>query len=94
VSKLQGKDVMAAAIMQGHGQSCRSLARMMAVDESTLRYRLRRFREGAEDGRRRQPESCVTFHELSCSELMRMFSSGAGRFRSRSSTSCSSASMI
>ena len=64
MSKLQGKDVMAAAILQGHGQSCRSLARMMAVDESTLRYRLRRFRERTEDGRRRQPESCVTFHEL------------------------------
>ena len=64
MSKLQGKDVMAAAVLQWHGQSCRSLARMMAVDESTLRYRLRRFREGTEDGRRRQPESCVSFHEL------------------------------
>lgn len=64
MSKLQRKDVMAAAIMQGHGQSCRSLARALSVDESTLRYRLRRYREGSEDGRRRQPERCASLHDV------------------------------
>lgn len=57
--KLRWKDVMAASIMQEHGRSVRSLARDMGVAESSLRERLRRHREGAEDGRRKQPEVCM-----------------------------------
>ena len=58
MAKLREKDVMAAQTMKEHGQSVRSLARLMRVDESSLRYRLRRRREGTEDGRRRQAEAC------------------------------------
>jgi len=58
MAKLREKDVMAAETMKEHGQSVRSLARALGVDESSLRYRLKRRREGAEDGRRRQAEAC------------------------------------
>ncbi|MBD3277786.1 MAG: IS21 family transposase [Candidatus Aegiribacteria sp.] len=64
MSKLQRKDVMAASIMQEHGQSVRGIARALGVDESSLRDRLKRFREGIEDGRKRQPEACTPWHEV------------------------------
>lgn len=64
MSKLHGKDVMAAAIMQDHGQSIRSISDTLGVDESTLRYRLKRFRENVQDGRKNQPESCSAFNEV------------------------------
>jgi transposase len=63
MTKLREKDVMAADVMEGRGWSIRSLAGDFGVDESTLRYRLRRLRSGADDGRRRQPEACGEFDE-------------------------------
>ena len=63
MTKLREKDVMAAEVMKGRGRSIRSLARDLGVDESTLRYRLMRRREGAEDGRKRQPEACASLTE-------------------------------
>lgn len=59
--KLREKDVMAAETMKEHGQSVRSLARLFQVDESTVRYRLRRRQEGADDGRRCQAEVCEPY---------------------------------
>jgi transposase len=64
MSKLQGKDVMAASIMQEHGQSKRGIARVLGVDEHFLRTRLKRFREGVEDGRKRQPEACAPWRDV------------------------------
>jgi len=64
MSKLQEKDVMAAAIMQEHDQSIRSIAETMGVDESTLRYRLKRFRSGVKDGRKSQPEKCSAHNDV------------------------------
>ena len=58
MAKLRGEDVMAADVMERRGHSIRALARDFEVDESTLRYRLKRLRGGAEDGRKRQPEAC------------------------------------
>jgi len=54
---------MAADVMERRGRSVRALARDLEVDESTLRYRLRRLRGGAEDGRKRQPEACAPLAE-------------------------------
>ena len=50
---------MAARVFQEAGRSVRSLARDLRCDESTLRYRLQRLKEGTLDGRRRQPEACA-----------------------------------
>jgi transposase-like protein len=59
MAKLQGEDVMVADVMERRGWSIRTLAGDFGVDESTLRYRLRRLRDGAEDGRKRQAEACA-----------------------------------
>jgi transposase len=58
MTKLREKDVMAADVMERRGWSIRSLAGDFGVDESTLRYRLKRLRGGAGDGRKRQAEAC------------------------------------
>lgn len=54
---------MAAEVLKEHGMSVRAVARQLGCDESTLRYRLGRRREGVEDGRRRQPEACAGWAE-------------------------------
>ena len=64
MARLRMEDVMAASIMQEHGRPLRAIARDMGVPESTLRYRVKRFREGAEDGRRRQPERCAPWDSV------------------------------
>ena len=64
MAKLREKDVMAADVMERRGQSIRALARGFGVDESTLRYRLRRLRAGVEDGRKRQREACAPVAEV------------------------------
>lgn len=63
MAKLSAEDVMAAKVLVDRGRSIRSMARELGVDESTLRYRLKRVREGAEDGRRHQPEACAPWAE-------------------------------
>ncbi|MDM8000890.1 MAG: IS21 family transposase [Dehalococcoidia bacterium] len=75
--RLRWKDVVAAAVMQEHGRSVRGLARDLGVDESTLRYRLKRHRAGIEDGRRHQPEACSEWHEV----IMSWIDARAGRGR-------------
>jgi transposase len=64
MAKLRDEDVMAAEVMERRGRSIRGLARDFEVDESTLRYRLRRLRGGVEDGRRRQLEACAVLGEV------------------------------
>ena len=63
MAKLSAEDVMAARVLVERGRSIRSMARELEVDESTLRYRLGRLREGAEDGRGQQSEGCAAFAE-------------------------------
>lgn len=55
---------MAASIMQEYGRPLRAIARDMGVPESTLRYRVKCFREGAEDGRKHQPERCAPWDSV------------------------------
>jgi len=61
MAKLSAEDVMAAMVLVERGRSVRSMARELGVDESSLRYRLKRLREGTIDGRRRQPEACAPY---------------------------------
>jgi transposase len=63
VTKLQENHVMAIDEMERRGTSKRSLAQVFGVDESTVRYRLKRLRSKAEDGRKKQPEACREFDE-------------------------------
>ena len=59
-----GKDIEAMAWMVEHGATIRGAARVGGCDESTLRYHLRRRAEGAEDGRRRQPEAVGRYGDV------------------------------
>ena len=60
MTKLREKDLVCAQVLTAEcGRSVRSAAQELEVAESTLRYRLKRRAEGAEDGRRRQPEACA-----------------------------------
>lgn len=63
MTRLREKDVMAAEVLTERGESVRGIARQLGCDESTLRYRLRRRAEGAEDGRRGQAEACARWAE-------------------------------
>jgi transposase len=77
--KLREEDVTAMDVMQRRGWSKRALAREMGVDESTVRYRLKRRREGAVDGRKRQEEVCAAFEPAIRAWLDRQGERGSGR---------------
>jgi len=64
MARLQGKDIEAMVWMRERGASLREIARRAGCDESTVRYHLRRRAEGAEDGRRRQPEVVAPYAGL------------------------------
>lgn len=60
MTKLREEDLVCAQVLTAQcGHSVRSAAQQLGVAESTLRYRLKRRAEGAEDGRRRKPEACA-----------------------------------
>lgn len=52
---------MCAQVSTEWGRSVRSIATELGVDESTVRYRLRRLRARAADGRQDKQESCAAF---------------------------------
>lgn len=58
MAKLKESDIVCADVLHQRGESVRAIARKLSVDESTLRYRLRRHRSAAQDGRADKPESC------------------------------------
>ena len=64
MTKLREQDIMCAEILTDAGQSIRGTAQQMGVAESTLRYRLRRRRQQAIDGRSQQTEKCALFDDL------------------------------
>jgi len=64
MTKLREPDIMCAEKLRDAGQSIRSTAHQMGVAESTLRYRLQRRRQQAEDGRSRQTEKCGLFDAI------------------------------
>jgi transposase-like protein len=65
VAKLSERELVCAEVLVTEaGKSVRAVASDLGVDESTLRYRLRRRREGAVDGRARQPEAATAFRDV------------------------------
>lgn len=59
MAKLAERELVCAEVLVGKGRSVRSIAADLGVDESTLRYRLKRRRDGAKDGRAQQPEAAA-----------------------------------
>lgn len=59
MAKLRERDLVVMDVLRETGWSTRATARELGVDESTLRYRIRRRDGKAEDGRRLQPEACT-----------------------------------
>jgi len=60
---LSERELVCAEVLVGKGRSVRSVARELGVDESTLRYRLKRREAGATDGRALQVEACAPFED-------------------------------
>jgi transposase len=58
MAKLSWDEVRCAMLLQDKGQKVRTIARQLAVAESTLRCRLKRVRAATPDGRRGQPSVC------------------------------------
>ena len=54
---------MTIRCLAARGQSQREIARILGVGESTVRYHLQRFAEGATDGRARQPQRAARWSE-------------------------------
>lgn len=64
MAKLSERDLVCAEVLVGKGKSVRGVANDLGVDESTLRYRLDRRRQGAVDGRSLQTEACSAFEDV------------------------------
>jgi transposase len=64
MGKLREAEIVCAEVLLGKGRSVRSIAADLGVDESTVRYRLRRRREHAGDGRREKTEVCGAFSDV------------------------------
>jgi transposase len=58
MTRLREDEMVCAEVLLGQGRSVRSIARDLGVDESTVRYRIGRRKEGALDGRSMQGERC------------------------------------
>jgi hypothetical protein len=61
MASLSEADLICAEVLVAKGRSVRGVVRELGVDESTLRYRLKRRAEGVVDGRSKQPEACEPF---------------------------------
>ena len=59
MAKLRERDPVVMEMLRERGWSRRATVRELGVDESTLRYRIRRCEGKVEDGRRRQAEACA-----------------------------------
>lgn len=59
MAKLQERELVVMDVLREKGWSTRATARELGVDESTLRYRIRRREAGITDGRSRQAEACA-----------------------------------
>lgn len=58
MAKLRERELVVMDVLRGKGWSTRATARELGVDESTLRYRMRRREAGRRDGRSQQVEAC------------------------------------
>lgn len=61
MASLSEANLICAEVLVGKGRSVRMVAQELGVDESTLRYRLKRRSEGAVDGRSKQAEACEPY---------------------------------
>ena len=59
MAKLSERDLVCAEVLMEKGRSIRSIAVELGVDESTLRYRVKRRTAGIVDGRSSQAEACA-----------------------------------
>lgn len=60
MARLREEEIVCAEVLLSHGRSIRGIASEVGIDESTLRYRLRRRRAKVTDGRRScQSEVCA-----------------------------------
>ena len=59
MAKLEERELVVMDVLREKGWSTRATARELGVDESTLRYRIRRREAGITDGRSRQAEACA-----------------------------------
>jgi len=64
MARLREEDIKTMVWMRERGAKLEAIARLAGCDESTVRYHLKRRAEGAEDGRRRQPEAVGPYAEL------------------------------
>src|SRR5690625_3087975 len=80
VARLSERDLVCAEVLVGKGKSVRSIATDLGVDESMLRYRLKRRADRAIDGRGNQPESCSAFEPIIMAWIARQdFTGETGR---------------
>ncbi len=61
---LKEKELMCAEVMRENGITNRKIARQFKVDESTIRYRLKRRADGTKDGRSRQSSVCDPYRDV------------------------------
>lgn len=60
MGQLSRNEIGAIQALAQHQVGRRETARLLDVDESTVRYHLRRATNGHEDGRKKQPEACAS----------------------------------
>ncbi len=64
MGQLSRNEIGAIQALAQHQVGRRETARLLDVDESTVRYHLRRATNGHEDGRKKQPEACGAYAEF------------------------------
>ena len=64
MARLSEPELVCAEVLVGKGRSIRSIAGDLGVDESTLRYRLKRRKDGAKDGRSQRPEAAAAVSDV------------------------------
>ena len=62
--KLRREHIVTIQVLAEHGQNHCQIARQLGVNESTIRYRLRRAAQGAEDGRKEKPFKAEALHDV------------------------------
>ena len=70
-AKLGDRELVCAEVLYEKGTSIRQIAAQLGVDESTLRYRMRRAMAGTVDGRKGQAEMCADHAEFISAWLAR-----------------------
>jgi len=68
VAKIKEHHILGAEELANH-KSIRDIASTFGVDESTLRYRLYRHKEGSVDGRSLQQEACAPYEPVISEEF-------------------------